>query len=46
MLYYNDIEPDMHMAKNWMDFRQFSSASTAMDKIVNVTNDEFVRLMY
>ena len=25
------------MAKNWKDFRWFSSAGTAMDKIVNIT---------
>ena len=35
--YYNNTEPDMCMAKNWEDFRRFSSAGTEMDKIVNVT---------
>ena len=36
VLYYNNIEPDTHMAKNRKDFKWFSSADTAMDKIVNV----------
>ena len=40
----NNIEPDTRMAKNRKDFRWFSSAGTAMDIIVNVTNNEFVRI--
>ena len=32
----------MRMAKNQKDFRRFSSASTAIDKIENVTNNEFI----
>ena len=32
------------MAKDRKDFRWFSSAGTAMDKIVNITNNEFVRI--
>ena len=32
----------MCMAKNRKDFRQFSSAGTAMDKIVDIINNEFV----
>ena len=43
-VYYNNIEPDTHMAKNQKDFRWFSSAGAAMDKIVNVTNNEFVQI--
>ena len=38
VLYYNNIELDTHMARNRKDFRQFFSAGTAMDKMVNVTN--------
>ena len=30
------------MSKNWKNFRQFSSACTVMDKIVNITNNEFI----
>ena len=45
MLYYNSIEPDTHMVKNWKDFRWFSSTGTAMDKIVNVTNNEFIWIL-
>ena len=33
---YDNIEPDTHMAKNHKNFRRFFSASTPMDKIVNV----------
>ena len=32
----------MRKAKNQKDFRQFSSAGTVMDKIVNITNNEFI----
>ena len=35
---YNNTEPDTHMAKNKKDFRRFSSAGIAMDKILNITN--------
>ena len=36
-LYYNNTELDTRMAKNQKDFRWFSSVSTAMDKIVNIS---------
>ena len=32
------------MAKNQKDLRQFSSAGTVTYKIINVTNNEFVRI--
>ena len=46
IIHNNNIEPDTRMAKNRKDFRRFSSAGTAMDKIVNVKNNEFIRMWH